>query len=509
MAAASASSSAPQRISLWNTQKEHFRRICGIVENHHCYLDTSPMGAGKTIVTLQLCKKAKLKLFVVCPKSTSSMWRNEAEKYGVEVVDIYTYQMFAGKANTGCNHPYLIKRTDGYLPTEILDQRIKEGTLFVFDEMHALKNPGTSAIEAAHSLVRQVVLVNKRSRVALLSATPCDKEVHSQNVLKMLGVIRQSKLYDYDHSNEQYIPTGIIDLYEFCDKLNPQLSPIIRLGKPVTNKSVSNICYTYYQQIIKDHFTSAMLPPEIPHERDAKNGYYKMSKDDIENLEEGVSMLGKAVGFDDKTGTVNMGNGTFGALTKALVKIEAAKLNTLVRLANETLASDPTSKVILYVWYIDSIKYLLKHLHTHSPMAMWGETKTEMRDRIIAEFQADHLNHRVLISNAKVGGIGISLDDRHGTYERYLFMIPNYNFIDLQQATGRVFRGTTKSEAHVRFVYSKDYRNETRILNAIAKKSQITRSMLHDVNGDDNASIVFPGDYEELVEEDDGDANDN
>lgn len=501
MAAASSYVLATQKIQLWKTQKAHFRRICGIVQNHHCYLDTSPMGAGKTIVTLNVCKLASLKLFVVCPKSTASMWKNEADKYGVEVVNIYTYQMFAGKASTGCNHQYLDKTTDGYLPTEILTRGVNEGILFVFDEMHALKNPGTSAIEAAHSLVREVIRVNKRSRVALLSATPCDKEVHSQNVLKMLGTICQTKLYDYDQSNEQYIPTGILDLYDLCDKLNPHLSPLIRLGKPVSNKSISNICYTYYQEIIKDHFASAMPSPEIPYERDAKNGYYKMSDDDIEELIEGVNLLGKATGFDETTGTVNMGNGSFGALTRAMVKIESAKLNTLVRLANETLRSDPTSKVILYVWYIDSIKYLQKNLMEHQPLAMWGETKTEMRDRIISEFQADHLNHRVLISNAKVGGIGISLDDRYGNSERHLFMIPTYNFIDLVQATGRIHRGTTKSQAHIRFVYSKECSTETRILNAIAKKSEITRSMLHDVNGDDNESIVFPGDYEKLIEE--------
>src|SRR5665811_20330 len=238
-----------QPIDLWDTQKLHFRRVLNILNKYQAYLDTSPMGAGKTVVTLAVCAVLKLKVFVVCPKSTGSMWQNEADKYGVEVVEIMTYQKLAGTVKTGCNHPFLRRNTGGFYPTRSLQKTIDERTLFVFDEMHALKNPGTAVIDAAHVIVNEVfntTSVQNKSYIALLSATPCDKELHAQNIHKMLGIIRDSKLYDYDRSVGIYTPLGLTELFQHCDRLDRETSELLRFGKVINNKNTNRICFEYY-----------------------------------------------------------------------------------------------------------------------------------------------------------------------------------------------------------------------------------------------------------------------
>ena len=408
-----------------------------------------------------------------------------------------SYQKLTGTSTKGCSHDLL--RRDGivYTPTDKLQQIITDKTLFVFDEMHALKSPKAAVIKAAHAIVKEIVRLNSGSRIALLSATPCDKIESPQNVLKMLGIIVDDILYHYDRFINYYEPRGIAELISTCDALDSSTSETIHEGVPINSKTVNKLCCDLFIHVVKHFRTSAMDPPDIDPEKDALNGYYNMSDDDISALQKGVDLLSQSTRFDESTDTVDIGKGSFGMITIALTMIEKAKLDTVARLAKETLQSDPNSKVILYVWYVESIKYLQTQLSEYKPMIMYGETKVESRDDIINKFQQENNDHRLLISNAKVGGIGISLDDRCGRHKRHMFMIPSYNFIDLHQATGRIHRGTTKSTAHIRFVYSKDFRKETSILNAIARKTHVTRSMLYDADG-----IVFPGDYGSFIEND-------
>ena len=483
-------------IKLKETQEEHFRDIQNILESNYAYVDTSPMGSGKTIIALGTAGYWGFGIFVICPKSTQSMWIKEAEKYGINVRGTMTYQKLTGTGTKGCSHGLLNRVNNDFSSTHELHKMIEEGTLFIFDEMHALKNPGTGAIKAAHSIVKEVVRMNAGSRVALLSATPFDKENHAQNMLKMMGIITDDDLYYYDPSYNYYEPLGITEAIKYCDEHNRAVSEGIHIGISISNKTCNKLCYDLLVNVVKAECFSSMDSPKILARKDAMNGYYWMPQNEVDELRAGVDLLSESTNYEDTTRTVNIGKGNFGMITTALIMIEKAKINTMIRLARETLESDPNCKVILYVWYIDSIKRMQGSLKEYNPMVMYGETKITQRDTIIENFQEDSNTHRLLISNAKVGGIGISLDDRSGKHPRHLFMIPTYNFIDLHQATGRIHRTTTLSDAHIRFIYSKEFRNETSILNALARKSLVTKSVLFKDEG-----IVFPGEYESYVEE--------
>ncbi len=482
-------------IELWDSQTDHFNRVIGILKRWHAYMDTSETGCGKTVVTLALCAVLQLSLVVVGPLCTLTMWEREARKYGVRLIYSMSYQKLGGTSKNGCSHPFIDRKGDSFMPTQYLRDVIESRTLFVFDESHNLKNPGTAQLSAAHAIVRTIVQANQGSRIALLSGTPSNEKVHAQSLLRMLGVIRDTKLYEYNKSTREYTSLGIDELIVHCDALDRQTSRMIHQPVTLSNRTANDLCYDLFLGVVKPVLASSMPKPEIAAIKDVRNGYYDMPPEDIEDLRIAEAALRRATRYRADTGTVEIRTGSWGDITTALVALEKSKLSTLVRLAKEKLEANPNYKVILYVWYLDSMRYLEKALEKYLPLIMNGETKTKERDNIVDLFQQDTTTARLIISNAKVGGIGISLDDRSGTKPRFVFMIPSYNIIEAEQTTGRTHRGTTRSDATIRFVYGKGFAGETSIHNALSRKSEVMKSMLFN-----DKNVVFPGDYDLYIE---------
>lgn len=489
-------------IELWTSQISHYQRTCEIMKKSIGFLDTSEMGSGKTVTTLALCATFNLKLGVVGPLSVLSMWEEMSDYYGIRLGFVISYQKLAGTKTNGCNNLLLHREQDIFSPTKYLEDLIKEGTLFIFDEAHYLKNSDTAQLNAGHCITKTVRKMNCGSRIGLLTATPCDKKEHVQSLLKMLGIIYSTDLYNYDKRKDKYSPVGIKELYDYGKTIDSQMTDDIYAPISLNRTSVNKLCHDMYMGIIKKHMVSSMKKPIINIEKDAKNGFYEMSRKDIELIHRSELLLRKATYFDEKTGTTNIKKGSWFKITEAQMGLEEAKLDTLVRLTKKTLEENSNNKVIIYVWYVDenkvnSIKILEKKLKKYGPLILYGKTSQKDRNNIRNLFQQDNNDHRLIIANPKAGGIGISLDDRSGNRPRFLYMIPSYNFIEMEQATGRIVRGTTKSKATIRFIYSKSFTLETSILGAISRKSEIVKSMLYD-----SENVIFPGDYPSYIEED-------
>jgi hypothetical protein len=136
-------------------------------------------------------------------------------------------------------------------------------------------------------------------------------------------------------------------------------------------------------------------------------------------------------------------------------------------------------------------------LKNYNAMILNGDiVQNSERDKIIERFQRDDNKYRVLISNPKVGGVGIDLDDKTGKHPRYMYIAPSYMFIDQFQGTGRIHRKDTKSKATIRFVYSREFPWENGILDSMANKSKVARDMILS----QNTNILFPGELDEEIE---------
>lgn len=492
----------PEEILLRDYQLEHFNRICHILQTHYAYIDTSNMGCGKTVVTIKLAKHYDLSLIVVCPLSVTTNWQKECEKYGVPLLKTITYQALRGTVNSPPTHGLLEKRDDEYVESDKYKEMVKKGILLVLDEVQKVKND-TVERKCVHTLVKTLVSMNNCiSRVAALSATPCDKAIHAESILKIAGIIKYSKLYDYDYSSRQYTRLGIQEVIDYCKQLDPIKTEQILKPVIIDSKSAPLLCYDLYTSIIKDRISSSMPEPPKVNQiiKDAKNGFYNMTTQELQLIADGIALLKRATRFNDDTGQITSHSISWGDVTNGEMMTHTGKIMKAVRLATVILDSVPNSKVVICGDYPKIISLALQPLSKYNPLFMYGQTKVKDRDIIIDKFQTPSNAHRVLITNPRVGGIGINLDDRSdgGDFPRYMLILPSFRFTDSHQATGRIFRATTRSNAFIRFIYSKQYRLEAKILDCLARKAKVTRSMLY--NGDD---VVFPGEYQNIEEEQD------
>lgn len=486
------------KVQLEPHQVLHFNRVQEILKNNKAHLDTSQMGSGKTYVTIKLAQERKLKLLVVAPVSTLSMWRETAAEYGVELVKALSYDSMRGTKN-GIKHKYLNRSDKEFWITDEFQKLVQKGILLVFDEMHNLKNKKTDQIAAAHALARGI---KGKSRIALLSATPCDKPIHTESIFKMLGVMNSSELCTYerfDFGEGEYVLTGFKEISDKCREWDPKKTRGILepygYKIPITGKNADDLAYKLYTQVAKQVLSSSMSRAQILADRDIKNGFYNLDQKQSNELGRAIGALKEAAGY-----TTGKKNTT--AITTVLKTIEMIKVNTFARLIESTLTNNPQAKVVVFMYYKDSIAKLIAKMAKYKPMMMNGKTKPKDRDVIVAKFQEHNVTNRLLITQLKVGGIGISLDDRNGQYPRHVFISPTYYFIDMYQAMGRVYRASTKSNVIIRLVYGRDGKNmgvelEASILDALTRKTDAAKNMLANP---DTERIPFPGEFEKEIE---------
>ncbi len=268
-----------------------------------------------------------------------------------------------------------------------------------------------------------------------------------------------------------------------------------------------------FQRILKPAITAAMPSPSLT--IDCKNGYYNIENEENRNdLETAITALGKASFFNEKSGTVNfklialggfsggigaIGNKTtgYGAIQKALQKIELSKVNDMARVAMNQLESNPKCKVAICVNFTESITNLSEILSEYKPIIFNGQVQKQKRAALISKFQQFDTEYRVILLNIASGSSGIDLDDKEGSFPRYVFVSPNYNILDLHQLSYRFVRLDSKSSANLRFFYGKVGKKETSIINALSRKTQVMR----DTTGEFTNDIKLPGEYENYIEE--------
>jgi hypothetical protein len=239
-----------------------------------------------------------------------------------------------------------------------------------------------------------------------------------------------------------------------------------------------------------------MPPPSINVEKNAKNLYALMPDQDVERLKKGILLFKSATNYRHEIQEIDLSGVNWGDVTTSRMEIDSSKIPTVCRLAQQDLIRDPKCKVLIYCTYTRDMKTAAHLLARYNPLVMDGSTSAKKRAEMISSFQEDTSEFRVFISNPKVGGIGIDLDDKFGTRPRIMYILPSYFFTDQYQATGRIYRAGTKSNATIYFVYSRAFPYETGILNSMANKSQVVKNMVTE----EQSNIKFPGEYDEILE---------
>lgn len=496
-----------ENIILTAEQVPHVQRLLCILQKNHVAFDMSMMGSGKTYTTTELAKLAGFKhVVVICPATVESKWCDMI-KYGLNLFKVISYQSLRGRKGCKTNHELLVRHdyTDNdeekcsFTTSDLFDKIVAEGTLFVFDEAQNIKNRNDQW-QACKTISTYLLKYGPNSRFILLSGTPIDKEEHAINLMYMMGFIRSPKLYNHNKSENNLRLIGAQELIDYCKFINHDKTLEFLRYNRISESNVRSVCYQLFQQIVKTYITSSMSPHKNTQGICCKNGYFNIKEEhDKLRLIEGINMLHSASRYDDKTGTVSVDKDNLGSISRALMKIEEAKISTFARITQELLIGIPNCKIGIFVNYSSSIKRLEELLSDYSPLLLHGSVPKKDRHSIIKKFQEPNLSHRIIISNLQVGSTGIDLDDKTGLFPRVGLGSPNYVIQNLHQLTFRFLRQDTMSRATFRFVYGKCGRKETSILNALARKSKVMKETLGEHVDSD---IKFPGEYPEDVEKD-------
>jgi hypothetical protein len=243
-----------------------------------------------------------------------------------------------------------------------------------------------------------------------------------------------------------------------------------------------------------------MPPPKLKVDIDCKNGYYNIFNEDDElSLRKAIASLNIATRYNESSNSVDIQMDSMGSITRALMKIEDAKINTFIRIGKETLMKHKNSKIGIFVNYSSSLEKLEVAFQDFNPIVLHGKIPTMKRQKLIDEFQKFDLSRRVILSNLQVCSTGVDLDDQSpdGSFPRYAFASPNYVILNLHQLTRRFLRMDSKSNSVFRFVYGKCDKRETSILNALAQKTNVMKETLELQT---EHQILFPGEYSEDIE---------
>lgn len=495
-----------EELILRSWQVDWANKAYNILAKNHGYIDTSKMGSGKTYVTLWIAKQYGFSIFVICPVGMKQIWKETAQKYGVNIVAIIGYRSVGTSKGHQPKHGYLYRHdnvTEGgihqvnFSPTSQYLDLINKGILLVCDEIQNIKN-NTSQYKACNSLIKPIISGGGRSRFALLSGTPFDKEEHAVNLLKLIGYIKSPRLYTYDKSTRKLILEGIQDLINICRYFNVNLTNQILDEIPPTKSKMHNLCYILYVKVIKPQILGAMsIPQNITAKFDVKNGFYNISQDKIDDLRYAIDQLALAVRYNEGAGTAELNAQNIGTVGYLLRKIENAKVGDFARIAHSDLIQDPTCKIIISVNYtVGTIKELSDLLAFYRPLILNGEVAPEKRPAIIKLFN-ENFEYRVLIMNTSIAS-GFGLHDIIGNAPRKMIISPTYKMLETAQAAFRIYRDNTKSDAQVRIFYGKGAGlQETGILSAMIRKTEITKGAVDDVIAN---TLLLPGDYTDYIE---------
>ena len=486
-------------------QVAHVNRLHAIWSERCFYLDTSPMGTGKTHAAAWMIRaRGFAHVIVVCPLAVKSMWRRVLLQYGVIPTAILTYETLRSKR--GCQPVHgLLLRTDSetghvFAPTPLFRDYVRAGLCLVVDEFQRVKNQSAQQ-QAMQALCREIAQARLgQTKIALLSGTPFDKREQILRLLQLVIVIHSARMYTFHAADERLELNGAAEVIEYARTIDEAATAAVLNRTPFTRFSVVAACYDLYVHVIQNAVVSCMPPPAASHLLRCINGFYDVPEADVPALQTSIRALHCATRFDPDTEHVVLADADWYAISKALRGIELAKVGMFVRLAKHALDVNPRAKVVIALQFLDPIAAVAAALQAYAPLIVTGACALPKRDAHIGAFQAHDTTRRLLIGTLAVLELGIDLDDTHGEYPRYAFASPGYAVMRVHQFTRRFHRVHTQSDATVAFVFGKCAAIESSILNALRRKTQILSDTLSTqvLNG-----MRFPGDYDVYVEDDD------
>lgn len=470
--------------------------------------DFSVPGAGKTHVANAIGVELNIPLFVLCLRGCIKHWEDVGDEMDKQlgrstctnVMYAITYESLRSTTGRQPKHGYLTRTdsADGKVEFEVTSEfkkLVNSGIILVLDECQKIKNVSDQTI-AVRVLINEILSRPETgSTVLFLSGTPFEEAEHAINFFRTIGFIKSDKLFEINRGTKELIPIGLKELIEKVKPFDDQEVEDLVLGHtPYDHKKVKDLVISIFGQIIVPHFSSSMPSPIIDYTKDVGNGFYNFvgetSEKDAEGLLKAISYLQDLVSGTKRQELAVKGF-LLSEITTTLREIELAKVPLFHRIAVEALAKGEKNKVVFFLNYRESIDRLSSLLVDHKPLVYDGRlTNPRQETEILDAFNKQ--GRRLLIASLRKGGLGISLHDTIGDEPRESYISPTYSFIDMHQASNRIYRQGLMSNAFVRVVYGEVGRIESHLLNILNRKTENLKKILR-IQAQEG--LPFPGEY--------------
>lgn len=508
------------KLELKDYQKPHFKRMMEILIDRSGALDLSKAGLGKTIIAIAISMTLKMPLFVICPKTMISSWKDTCQKYGATIIEAFSYQSFKGKKGLQPSHPYLTREDiesytveengeikpivkTSFKCTEIFKELLSKGILFICDEFQEVKNNSAQS-KAVAAVIEE--LIYTISRYLFLSRTPLENINQAIHIMRVLQFIDKPRLYYKDQSGK-YNYDGALEIISICDSIDREKTDIIiEESKPHTQTSIKEMCFKLFYTVLIPEISSSMVDDKLGiFSNDTKNGFYIADPSDLNTIKEGIKMLDREVekflrsenNIEDNSSNERVGIRS--RIIPALKLIEVGKIGIFSRKAIEDLSNDDNCKVLIALNFTESITKVYNQISSIFPCEILsGSVQQKKRKEIIDSFQENSNKLRCIIFQIKVGGVGISLHDIYGNHPRKMYISPGYEMSIIYQASMRIYRQGIKSNAETRIVYVNDVDQELRILDALSRKTETLKKI---ISTESLKYDKFPGDFDRYIEE--------
>jgi len=181
-----------------------------------------------------------------------------------------------------------------------------------------------------------------------------------------------------------------------------------------------------------------------------------------------------------------------GTIIRLLQKIEILKVPTFIQLTEKYLLQNKS--IVVFFNYNSSILHFCDHFKTNC--IVYGEQSENTRYQNISDF--NNGKSRIIVCNIKAGGVGVSLHDTTGEYQRVSLISPTWSAQDLIQCLGRIHRANSKTDAIQRIIFAKNTDEEI-VSKAISSKIE-NIGLINDGNRDSYEFINDIDEFNELLE---------
>ena len=396
-------------------QIDHTKNLADkLIKNHICF-DSTFTGFGKTYSAIATAKVLKMKVFVICPKTIIASWKKVIEIFDVECLTVINYEMLIlgkhyDKKNKSEKCKYITKTSNKF----IYEWNLPENTLIIFDEVHRCCNIQSLT---GNLLISLKDIYDEKHPILMLSATICDGPAK----FKLFGLLLKW------YPNYNY--TGI-------NWLEPTYNPV-RASELIRQKlNPNNMC-----RVNIDDLGTAFKKNQV------NADYYDIGKTDANKIDELHRDIMKNLKDLQNKSLEDRANG-WALCTRNFQKIELLKVQVFVDLVEQYLANN--FSIVIFVSFTATLELLAQTLKTKCIVYGGQDIKTRLKN--IDDFIAD--KERIIILNIKCGGESISLNDKHGKYQRVALISPPQSSIKLIQACGRISRADSKTISINKIIYA-------------------------------------------------------